>query len=57
MSSRFIVDQQGFLDITELNVTVEPEYIFIDSDLNCKEEETSRACGKSEGQKMSPEVY
>lgn len=35
-SSRIIVDQKGFLDITELNVKA-LEYVLIDSDLNCSE--------------------
>lgn len=36
-STRIIVDQLGFLDITQLNVRVEAEYVLIDADLNSME--------------------
>lgn len=39
-SSRVVVDQKGFLDITQLNVKA-AEYVLIDSDLNCSEVQTS----------------
>lgn len=39
-SSRLIIDQQGFLDLTELETIAEEEpYVFIDEDLNSIEEE------------------
>lgn len=43
-SSRLIIDQQGFLDLTELETIAEEEpYVFIDEDLNSIEEEPSPA--------------
>lgn len=43
-SSRLIIDQQGFLDLTELETIAEEEpYVFIDEDLNSIEEEASSA--------------
>lgn len=40
-SSRIIVDQQGFLDITQLNVRTREEYVLVDSDLNYTEVQSS----------------
>ena len=46
-SSRLIIDQQGFLDLTELDSMEEDEpYVFIDEDLNPIDEETSTAYGE-----------
>lgn len=46
-SSRLIIDQQGFLDLTELETIAEEEpYVFIDEDLNSIEEEASPVYGE-----------
>ena len=47
-SSRLIIDQQGFLDLTELDTMEEEEpYVFIDEDLNSIDQDASPVYGES----------